>query len=134
MRRPRLMALLGACTAVAGGAWYVLAQRGTAPDIRFGGVPLALDVTALGVAAVLGTLLAALRHRRADDEIYEEDEPDEVTLWPVGSWPTIIVRNHGRARRPATARIVTAAPAWAPPEPDEPKALMTSNVHQLTGR
>jgi hypothetical protein len=77
MKRTALVAVLGAVTALGGAAWSLVARRSSARAVDLGGVPLAVGVIALGVAVMLGGLVAALRHGGAVDE---NDQLDSVTL------------------------------------------------------
>ncbi len=130
MKRTTLVAVLGAVTALGGAAWNLVARRGSAPAVDLDGVPLAVVVIALGVAVMLGGLVAALRHRGAVDE---NDQLESVTLKLMGRRPTIVVRDHRRPPGVATDPI-EAAPPWPPPEPhDEPTLAMGAIAAVLGG-
>jgi drug/metabolite transporter (DMT)-like permease len=129
MKRPRVMVIAGILVAAAGSAWAVLRS-----DWQAAAVVLA------GAALAVAGLVLARRNRRAATVLVEDvDDEDE---WPEGTWPQIIVRRHGRPRRPAPIRKSTgtmlSAEAWAPPAsapismtPPAPEHDATNNVIPL---
>ena len=121
MRRATLVAGLGVAIALGGGAWFALAQRGTTRDVRVGGVPLALGVVAFGAAVALGGLIVALGRRRRAGEHQDIDEV--ATPSPPRRRPTIVVRDHGRQRRPAAGTEVIGAILRG----EEPASLLLSD-------
>jgi hypothetical protein len=99
MRRGTAIAIAGVAIAGAGAAWYELARRGTAREIRVNGMSAAAAIVGLGVVMIVAGLVATLIGRRRSRRYAAQT----ATTWPAG-WPTIVVRDH--RRRPPQIRSV----------------------------
>ena len=96
--RPALVVAAGVVVVAGGGAWYALARQDIGREVRFHGVSLALVAMGLGATLLVVGLIAGLvRRRRRTGTLVAEQAA--VESWP-GSWPTIVVRDHRRARPP----------------------------------
>jgi len=122
VRRSTVVAVFGGAVTVAAASCYALVDRNVITDKHAAGVALsrvALGAAVVGIVVLLGGLFITRRQRKAEAEIYEDDEVDDEPSDYV--WPTIVVRNHGRPRHRPPARIVTVPPAaWPVPSPRHP--------------
>ncbi len=105
--RPALVAAAGVVVAAVGAAWYGLARSDSAGEVGVDGVSLALVAIGLGgVLLVISLTAAVVRRRRRTGALAVK--PVAVEAWP-GSWPTIVVRDHHRARPPQTRSVPSSS-------------------------
>src|SRR5215207_5572206 len=100
VKRTTVLVLGGIGIATLGLMWALVGNGERAP---------AAIVAVLGCAVVLIGVARARRNRRGTAELVDDYDEDDVEddPWPEGSWPQIIIRRHGRPRRPALIRTST---------------------------
>lgn len=122
MKRSAVVAVIGAAATLAGATWYALVDLDVATDLRVGGIALervALGVVAVGAALLFGGLLVTWKRGR-DDTAMDDVDADADADEPLHSWPTIVVRSHGRPRHQAARVVLLPPPVRAAPSPWHP--------------